>query len=55
MIKCIFIIFINDKIKMNIIFLLFMIYQGKFLKKNDVKYFVSFCENCGFFSSNKLC
>lgn len=53
MIKRISIIPINDKIKTNSILPLFLTYQGKFPKKNDVKYLASSRENRGFSSSNK--
>lgn len=55
MIKRISIIPINDKIKTNTTLPLFMTYQGKFPKKNDVKYLASSRENRGFSSSNKPC
>lgn len=53
MIKRTSIIPINDKIKTNTTLPLFLTYQGKFPKKNDVKYLASSRENRGFSSSNK--
>lgn len=53
MIKRISIIPINGKIKTNTTLPLFLTYQGKFPKKNDVKYLASSRENRGFSSSNK--